>query len=261
MGAVDVARQQPNVFRMKLLGAEVRPVSSGAQTLKDAMNEALRDWVANVHDTFYIIGTAAGPHPYPELVRDFQSVIGIEAKQQILEAEGRLPDLLVAAVGGGSNAIGLFHPFLDEEAVAMLGIEAAGHGMDTDKHAASLNGGQPGILHGNRTYLLQDEDGQITEAHSISAGLDYPGIGPEHSWLHEIGRVTYEGITDAQAMDAFQLCCRAEGIIPALESAHAIAGIVRKAREMDEDKIVVLNLSGRGDKDIFTVADEMGVKI
>ena len=261
MGAVDVARQQPNVFRMKLLGAEVRPVTSGAQTLKDAMNEALRDWVANVHDTFYIIGTAAGPHPYPELVRDFQSVIGIEAKQQILEAEGRLPDLLVAAVGGGSNAIGLFHPFLDEDSVAMLGIEAAGHGMDTDKHAASLNGGQPGILHGNRTYLLQDEDGQITEAHSISAVLVYPGNCPEHSWLHEIGRVTYEGVTDREAMDAFQLCCRAEGIIPALESAHAIAGIVRKARDMDEDRIVVLNLSGRGDKDIFTVADEMGVTI
>ena len=261
MGAVDVARQQPNVFRMKLLGAEVRPVTSGAQTLKDAMNEALRDWVANVDDTFYIIGTAAGPHPYPELVRDFQSVIGAEAKQQILEAEGRLPDLLVAAVGGGSNAIGLFHPFLDDAEVAMLGIEAAGHGLDTDKHAASLTGGRPGVLHGNRTYLLQDEDGQITEAHSISAGLDYPGIGPEHSWLHEIKRVRYEGVTDAEAMDAFQLCCRAEGIIPALESAHAIAGIIRKAREMNEDQIVVLNLSGRGDKDIFTVAETMGVTI
>ncbi len=261
MGAVDVARQQPNVFRMKLLGAEVRPVTSGAQTLKDAMNEALRDWVANVDDTFYIIGTAAGPHPYPELVRDFQSVIGTEAKQQILEAEGRLPDLLVAAVGGGSNAIGLFHPFLDDADVAMLGIEAAGHGMDTDKHAASLNGGRPGVLHGNRTYLLQDEDGQITEAHSISAGLDYPGIGPEHSWLHEIGRVKYEGVTDLEALDAFQLCCRVEGIIPALESAHAIAGIIRKAREMDEDQIVVLNLSGRGDKDIFTVAEVMGETI
>jgi tryptophan synthase beta chain len=258
MGAVDVARQQPNVFRMKLLGAEVRPVTSGAQTLKDAMNEALRDWVANVDDTFYIIGTAAGPHPYPELVRDFQSVIGTEARAQILEAEGRLPDLLVAAVGGGSNAIGLFHPFLDDPDVAMLGIEAAGHGMDTDKHAASLNGGRPGVLHGNRTYLLQDEDGQITEAHSISAGLDYPGIGPEHSWLHDIGRVVYEGVTDQEALDAFQLCCRVEGIIPALESAHAIAGIIRKARDMDEDQIVVLNLSGRGDKDIFTVADVMG---
>jgi tryptophan synthase beta chain len=261
MGAKDVERQQPNVFRMKLLGAEVRPVTSGAQTLKDAMNEALRDWVANVHDTFYIIGTAAGPHPYPELVRDFQSVIGTEARAQILEAEGRLPDLLVAAVGGGSNAIGLFHPFLDDENVAMLGIEAAGHGMDTDKHAASLNGGRPGVLHGNRTYLLQDEDGQITEAHSISAGLDYPGIGPEHSWLHEIGRVVYEGVTDREALDAFQLCCRTEGIIPALESAHAIAGMVRKAREWDEDQIVILNLSGRGDKDIFTVAEALGAKI
>jgi tryptophan synthase beta chain len=261
MGAVDVARQQPNVFRMKLLGAEVRPVTSGAQTLKDAMNEALRDWVANVDDTFYIIGTAAGPHPYPELVRDFQSVIGTEAREQILEAEGRLPDLLVAAVGGGSNAIGLFHPFLDDTGVAMMGIEAAGHGLDTDKHAASLTGGRPGVLHGNRTYLLQDEDGQITEAHSISAGLDYPGIGPEHSWLHEIKRVTYEGVTDQEAMDAFQLCCRAEGIIPALESAHAIAGIVRKARDMNEDQVVILNLSGRGDKDIFTVADSMGVKL
>jgi len=261
MGAVDVARQQPNVFRMKLLGAEVRPVTSGAQTLKDAMNEALRDWVANVDDTFYIIGTAAGPHPYPELVRDFQSVIGTEAREQILEAEGRLPDLLVAAVGGGSNAIGLFHPFLDDTGVAMMGIEAAGHGLDTDKHAASLTGGRPGVLHGNRTYLLQDEDGQITEAHSISAGLDYPGIGPEHSWLHEIKRVTYEGVTDQEAMDAFQLCCRAEGIIPALESAHAIAGIVRKARDMNEDQLVILNLSGRGDKDIFTVADSMGVKL
>jgi tryptophan synthase beta chain len=261
MGAKDVERQQPNVFRMKLLGAEVHPVTSGAQTLKDAMNEALRDWVANVHDTFYIIGTAAGPHPYPELVRDFQSVIGTEARAQILEAEGRLPDLLVAAVGGGSNAIGLFHPFLDDEGVAMLGIEAAGHGMDTDKHAASLNGGRPGVLHGNRTYLLQDEDGQITEAHSISAGLDYPGIGPEHSWLHEIGRVAYEGVTDREALDAFQLCCRTEGIIPALESAHAIAGMVRKAREWDEDQIVILNLSGRGDKDIFTVAEALGARI
>jgi tryptophan synthase beta chain len=246
---------------MKLLGAEVTPVTSGAQTLKDAMNEALRDWVANVHDTFYIIGTAAGPHPYPELVRDFQSVIGTEARAQILAAEGRLPDLLVAAVGGGSNAIGLFHPFLDDDGVAMLGIEAAGHGMHTDKHAASLNGGRPGVLHGNRTYLLQDEDGQIDEAHSISAGLDYPGIGPEHSWLHEIGRVKYEGVTDTEALDAFQLCCRTEGIIPALESAHAIAGIVRNAAQYREDQIVILNLSGRGDKDIFTVADALGAKI
>ena len=261
MGAKDVERQQPNVFRMKLLGAEVVPVTSGAQTLKDAMNEALRDWVANVHDTFYIIGTAAGPHPYPELVRDFQSVIGIEARAQILEAEGRLPDLLVAAVGGGSNAIGLFHPFLDEDSVAMLGIEAAGHGLNTTQHAASITGGRPGILHGNRTYLLQDEDGQITEAHSISAGLDYPGIGPEHSWLHEIGRVKYEGVTDMEALDAFQLCCRTEGIIPALESSHAIAGLGKVAKDYDQDQIVILNLSGRGDKDIFTVADALGAKI
>jgi tryptophan synthase beta chain len=261
MGAKDVERQQPNVFRMKLLGAEVVPVTSGAQTLKDAMNEALRDWVANVHDTFYIIGTAAGPHPYPELVRDFQSVIGTEAKAQIMQAEGRLPDLLVAAVGGGSNAIGLFHPFLDDEGVEMLGIEAAGHGIDTDKHAASLNGGSPGILHGNRTYLLQDEDGQITEAHSISAGLDYPGIGPEHSWLHDIGRVIYEPVTDQEALDAFQLCSRTEGIIPALESAHAIAAVVRKARDYRRDQIILLNLSGRGDKDIFTVASALGAQL
>jgi tryptophan synthase beta chain len=246
---------------MKLLGAEVVPVTGGAQTLKDAMNEALRDWVANVHDTFYIIGTAAGPHPYPELVRDFQSVIGTEARVQIMQAEGRLPDLLVAAVGGGSNAIGLFHPFLDDESVEMLGIEAAGHGVETDKHAASLNGGTPGILHGNRTYLLQDEDGQITEAHSISAGLDYPGIGPEHSWLHDIGRVKYEPVTDQEALDAFQLCSRTEGIIPALESAHAIAGLVRKARNYRRDQIALLNLSGRGDKDIFTVASAMGAQL
>jgi tryptophan synthase beta chain len=261
MGARDIERQQPNVFRMKLLGAEVRPVTSGAQTLKDAMNEALRDWVANVHDTFYIIGTAAGPHPYPELVRDFQSVIGIETREQIMAAEGRLPDLLVAAIGGGSNAIGLFHPFLDDPDVAMLGIEAAGHGLSSGSHAASLTGGRPGVLHGNRTYLLQDEDGQIAEAHSISAGLDYPGIGPEHAHLHEIGRVRYEGVTDGEALDAFQLCCRVEGIIPALECAHAIAALVREARTMPADKIVVLNLSGRGDKDIFTVAQAMGVAL
>jgi tryptophan synthase beta chain len=261
MGAKDVERQKPNVFRMRLLGAEVHPVTSGAQTLKDAMNEALRDWVANVHDTFYIIGTAAGPHPYPELVRDFQSVIGTETRAQILEAEGRLPDLLIAAVGGGSNAIGMFHPFLDDPEVAMIGVEAAGHGMDTDKHAASLNGGVPGILHGNRTYLLQDEDGQITEAHSISAGLDYPGIGPEHSWLHESGRVQYVPITDSQALDAFQLCCRLEGIIPALESSHALAALPAKAREMKRDQIIVVNVSGRGDKDIFTVADALGFEL
>ena len=260
MGAKDVERQQPNVFRMKLLGAEVIPVTSGANTLKDAMNEALRDWVANVHDTFYIIGTAAGPHPYPELVRDFQSVIGTEARAQMLDRIDRLPDLLVAAIGGGSNAIGLFHPFLDDPDVKMLGVEAAGEGLDR-KHAASLAGGFPGILHGNKTYLLQDEDGQIAEAHSISAGLDYPGIGPEHAWLKEIGRVDYTAATDQEALDAFQLLCRTEGIIPALEPSHAIAAVVRKAREMDENQIILANLCGRGDKDIFTVADALGVKI
>ena len=261
MGSTDVARQQPNVFRMKLLGAEVIPVESGAKTLKDAMNEALRDWVANVDDTFYIIGTAAGPHPYPELVRDFQSVIGKETREQILEAEGRLPDMLVAAVGGGSNAIGIFHPFLDDPDVRMTGIEAGGHGVDTDKHAASLTGGVPGILHGNRTYLLQDEDGQITEAHSISAGLDYPGIGPEHSWLHESGRVNYIPINDDQALEAFQLSCKLEGIIPALESSHALAALPELTMQMDEDQLLVVNVSGRGDKDIFTVADALGVSL
>ncbi|MCP5386571.1 MAG: tryptophan synthase subunit beta [Novosphingobium sp.] len=261
MGAVDVARQQPNVFRMKLLGAEVVPVQSGAKTLKDAMNEAMRDWVANVHDTFYIIGTAAGPHPYPELVRDFQSVIGKEARAQMLGRTGALPDLLIAAVGGGSNAIGLFHPFLDDPAVAMIGVEAAGHGIETGQHAASLTGGKPGILHGNKTYLLQDEDGQITEAHSISAGLDYPGIGPEHSWLHESGRVKYLPITDAEALEAFQLCCKLEGIIPALESAHALAALPKLAPQMDKDKRILVNVSGRGDKDIFTVAEHLGVKL
>ncbi|PCD01760.1 tryptophan synthase subunit beta [Sphingomonas spermidinifaciens] len=260
MGATDAARQQPNVFRMKLLGAEVRPVTSGSATLKDAMNEALRDWVANVHDTFYIIGTAAGPHPYPELVRDFQSVIGREAREQMLRRTGRLPDLLVAAIGGGSNAIGLFHPFLDDADVKMLGVEAAGHGLDK-LHAASLAGGAPGVLHGNKTYLLQDEDGQIAEAHSISAGLDYPGIGPEHAWLKEIGRVEYTSITDTEALDAFQLLCRTEGIIPALEPAHAIAAVAKRAREMPRDKVILANLCGRGDKDIFTVADALGVAI
>jgi len=261
MGAKDVERQQPNVFRMKLLGAEVIPVTSGAMTLKDAMNEALRDWVANVHDTFYIIGTAAGPHPYPELVRDFQSVIGAEARAQMLARTGRLPDLLIAAVGGGSNAIGLFHPFLDDADVAMIGVEAAGHGIATGEHAASLTGGAPGILHGNRTYLLQDADGQIAEAHSISAGLDYPGIGPEHSWLHEIGRVRYMPITDTEALEAFQLCCRLEGIIPALESAHALAALPKVAKDYGKDAMILVNVSGRGDKDIFTVADALGVKI
>jgi tryptophan synthase beta chain len=260
MGATDVARQSPNVFRMKLLGAEVIPVTSGAATLKDAMNEALRDWVANVHDTFYIIGTVAGPHPYPELVRDFQSVIGKEARAQMLSRINRLPDLLVAAIGGGSNSIGLFHPFLDDPSVEMLGIEAAGHGLDKE-HAASLAGGRPGILHGNKTYLLQDEDGQIAEAHSISAGLDYPGIGPEHSWLKEIGRVRYDSVTDTEALDAFQLLCRTEGIIPALEPAHAIAAVAREAVKMDRDQIILANLCGRGDKDIFTVAEALAVKL
>ena len=260
MGARDMERQQPNVFRMKLLGAEVIGVESGARTLKDAMNEALRDWVANVHDTFYIIGTAAGPHPYPELVRDFQSVIGKEARAQLLERTGRLPDLLVAAIGGGSNAIGLFHPFLDDPSVRMLGVEAAGHGLDKE-HAASLAGGAPGILHGNRTYLLQDEDGQIDEAHSISAGLDYPGIGPEHAWLRDVGRVEYTSATDKEALDAFQLLCRTEGIIPALEPSHAIAAVTKVAPEMDRDAIIIVNLCGRGDKDIFTVAEALGTQI
>ncbi len=260
MGARDIERQAPNVFRMKLLGAEVRAVESGSRTLKDAMNEALRDWVANVHDTFYIIGTAAGPHPYPELVRDFQSVIGKETRAQMLEREGRLPDLLVAAIGGGSNAIGLFHPFLDEKDVEMLGIEAAGHGLDK-QHAASLAGGSPGILHGNKTYLLQDEDGQIDEAHSISAGLDYPGIGPEHAWLRDIGRVKYDSATDTEALSAFQLLCRTEGIIPALEPSHALAAVARIAPKMAADKLIVANLCGRGDKDIFTVAEALGVKM
>jgi len=261
MGAVDIARQQPNVFRMKLLGAEVRSVESGTRTLKDAMNEALRDWVANVHDTFYIIGTVAGPHPYPELVRDFQSVIGRETREQILAAEGRLPDMLVACVGGGSNAIGLFHPFLDDPDVEIVGVEAAGDGLETGRHASSLAGGFPGVLHGNKTYLLQDEDGQISDAHSISAGLDYPGIGPEHAWLHEIGRARYEPVTDDEALAAFQKLCRLEGIIPALESAHALAALETLAPKMGKDKIIVVNLSGRGDKDIFTVAKALGVEI
>jgi len=260
MGATDVARQAPNVFRMKLLGAEVVPVTAGAATLKDAMNEALRDWVANVHDTFYIIGTAAGPHPYPELVRDFQSVIGKEARAQMLGRVGRLPDLLVAAIGGGSNSIGLFHPFLDDSSVKMLGVEAAGHGLDK-LHAASLAGGRPGVLHGNKTYLLQDEDGQILEGHSISAGLDYPGIGPEHAWLKENGRVEYTSVTDTEALDGFQLLCRTEGIIPALEPAHAIAAVKKVAPTMGKDEIILANLCGRGDKDIFSVAEHLGVSL
>jgi tryptophan synthase beta chain len=261
MGAEDVKRQSPNVFRMKLLGAEVIPVTSGGATLKDAMNEGLRDWVANVHDTFYIIGTAAGPHPYPEMVRNFQSVIGKEARAQMLARTGRLPDLLVAAIGGGSNALGLFHPFLDDPSVKMLGVEAAGHGLDGDEHAASLLGGSPGVLHGNRTYLLQDEDGQITEGHSISAGLDYPGIGPEHAWLKESGRVDYTAVTDEEALDAFQLLCRTEGIIPALEPSHAIAAVKKVAPTMPKDSIILANLCGRGDKDIFTVAERLGVEL
>ncbi|MDQ0314190.1 tryptophan synthase subunit beta [Amorphus orientalis] len=258
MGATDVERQKPNVFRMKLLGAEVIPVTSGAGTLKDAMNEALRDWVANVDDTYYLIGTAAGPHPYPELVRDFQSVIGTEARAQILEAEGRLPDQIVACVGGGSNAIGMFHPFLDDPEVAITGVEAGGDGLDGDRHCASLTAGRPGVLHGNRTYLLQDDDGQILEGHSISAGLDYPGIGPEHSWLKETGRVTYVPIGDREALDAFQLSARTEGILPALEPAHALAHVSKIAPEMDRDRIIVMNMCGRGDKDVHTIAKTMG---
>ena len=261
MGATDVARQAPNVFRMKLLGAEVKPVTSGAGTLKDAMNEALRDWVANVRDTFYIIGTVAGPHPYPQMVRDFQSVIGEEAKAQLHAVEGRLPDMCVAAIGGGSNAMGLFHPFLDDASVRLIGVEAAGHGLDTHQHAASLSRGRPGVLHGNRTFLLQDEDGQIQEAHSISAGLDYPGIGPEHSWLHDIGRVEYVSATDTEALDAFQLCTRTEGIIPALEPAHALAHVAKIAPAMSPEQIIIMNLCGRGDKDIFTVAEALGVTL
>jgi tryptophan synthase beta chain len=261
MGATDVARQAPNVFRMKLLGAEVKPVTAGAGTLKDAMNEALRDWVANVRDTYYLIGTVAGPHPYPAMVRDFQSVIGTEAKVQLHEAEGRLPDVAVACIGGGSNAMGLFHPFLDDRSVRLIGVEAAGDGLDTPRHAASLSRGRPGVLHGNRTFLLQDEDGQIQEAHSISAGLDYPGIGPEHSWLHEIGRVEYVAATDDEAMDAFQLCTQTEGIIPALEPAHALAHVAKIAPGMSSDAIVLMNLCGRGDKDIFTVAERLGVEL
>jgi tryptophan synthase beta chain len=253
MGAVDVERQAPNVLRMELLGAEVRPVTSGSATLKDAMNEALRDWVANVEDTYYLIGSAAGPHPYPVMVRDFQTVIGTEARAQVIEAEGRLPDAIVACVGGGSNAIGLFHPFLEDEAVKIYGVEASGEGM-SGRHAAALNGGRPGVLHGNRTYLLQDADGQITEAHSISAGLDYPGIGPEHAWLHDVGRVSYLTATDAEALAAFRLCSRLEGIIPALESAHALARLPEIVEAVGRDGVVVLNMSGRGDKDLATVA-------
>jgi tryptophan synthase beta chain len=261
MGAVDIERQKPNVFRMKLLGAEVVPVSTGSSTLKDAMNGALRDWVAHVDDTFYVIGTVAGPHPYPVMVRDFQSVIGIETREQIMAAEGRLPDTLVACIGGGSNAMGLFHPFLDDDGIRIVGVEAAGDGIDTDRHAASLSGGKPGVLHGNRTYLLQDEDGQIAEPHSISAGLDYPGIGPEHAWLHDSGRVEYASATDTAALDAFQLCSKLEGIIPALEPAHALAHVLEIAPGLPSDHILVMNMCGRGDKDVFSVADALGVDL
>lgn len=261
MGEVDIERQQPNVFRMKLLGAEVRAVKSGSRTLKDAMNEALRDWVTNVHDTFYIIGTVAGPHPYPMLVRDFQSVIGEETRVQMMEKEGRIPDSLVACIGGGSNAMGLFHPFLDDKDVQIYAVEAAGEGLETTRHAASLAKGVPGVLHGNRTYLLQDADGQITEAHTISAGLDYPGIGPEHAWLHDVGRANYVSATDKEALDAFQLCSRLEGIIPALESSHALAHVIKLAPKLPKDHLMAVCLSGRGDKDIYTVAKALGVKL
>ena len=261
MGATDVERQAPNVFRMKLLGAEVVPVTSGSGTLKDAMNEALRDWVTNVENTYYLIGTVAGPHPYPAMVRDFQSVIGSEAKAQLQEMEGRLPDTLVACIGGGSNAMGLFHPFLDDEKVEVIGVEAGGHGIETGEHSASILGGSPGVLHGNRTYLLQDDDGQILEGHSISAGLDYPGIGPEHSWLNDIGRVKYVSATDNEALEAFQLLSKVEGIIPALEPCHALAHVAKIAPTMSKDQIILVCLSGRGDKDVFSVADRLGVKL
>jgi tryptophan synthase beta chain len=261
MGAVDLERQQPNVLRMRALGAEVRPVTSGSKTLKDAMNEALRDWVTNVANTFYCIGTVAGPHPYPMMVRDFQCVIGRETREQMQEVEGRLPDSLIACIGGGSNAMGLFHPFLDDRAVEIYGVEAAGHGLDTGMHAASIAGGRPGVLHGNRTYLLMNEDGQINEAHSISAGLDYPGIGPEHAWLRDLGRVTFLSATDDEALAAFQLCCKLEGIIPALEPAHALARLIDLAPDKPQDHLMVLNLSGRGDKDLASVAEHLGSRI
>ena len=261
MGTKDIERQAPNVFRMKLLGAEVRPVTSGSRSLKDALNEALRDWVANVETTFYIIGTVAGPHPYPELVREFQSVIGKETKVQMMEAEGRMPDTIVACIGGGSNAMGLFHPFLDDEDVTIIGVEAGGRGVETGAHAASITGGRPGVLHGNRTYLLQDHDGQIVEAHSISAGLDYPGIGPEHAWLADTGRVSYVSATDGEALEAFRLSSRIEGIIPALEPAHALAHVMKIAPELPRDHIICMNMCGRGDKDVFTVAQALGVEL
>ena len=261
MGATDIERQAPNVFRMKLLGAKVVPVISGTATLKDAMNDALRDWVSNVDDTYYLIGTVAGPHPYPAMVRDFQAVIGTEAREQMLAAEGRLPDSLVACIGGGSNAMGLFYPFLDDSDVRIIGVEAAGHGIESGKHAASLTGGKPGVLHGNRTYLLQDDDGQILDAHSISAGLDYPGIGPEHSWLNDSGRVEYVSVRDDEALEMFQLCSRLEGIIPALEPSHALAHIKKIAPSLPAEHLMIMNMCGRGDKDVFTVADALGVKL
>ncbi len=261
MGEIDIERQQPNVFRMKLLGAKVVPVSSGSATLKDAMNEALRDWVASVENTYYLIGTAAGPHPYPAMVRDFQSVIGREVREQLDAAEGRLPDTLIACIGGGSNAIGLFHPFLDDPGVEMFAVEAAGEGIEIGRHAASITAGSPGVLHGNRTYLLQDDDGQITEAHSISAGLDYPGIGPEHAWLHDQGRVNYVSATDAEALAAFKMCSELEGIIPALEPAHALAHVIRHCPNLDPDHLVVMNMCGRGDKDVFSVAKYLGEEL
>jgi tryptophan synthase beta chain len=261
MGEKDIKRQSPNVFRMKLLGAEIRSVTTGSKSLKDAMNEALRDWVTNVKDTFYIIGTAAGPHPYPAMVRDFQSVIGEEVRKQIIDAENRLPDLLMACIGGGSNALGLFHEFLDDKQIEMIAVEAAGHGLESGAHAASLSGGKPGILHGNKTYLLQSQDGQIDEAHSISAGLDYPGIGPEHSYLFEQKRVQYMSATDKEAIEAFQYCCNLEGIIPALEPSHALAVLKKIAKQYSQDKIVVMNMCGRGDKDIFTIAEELNIKL
>jgi tryptophan synthase beta chain len=261
MGAEDIVRQAPNVYRMKLLGADVVPVNSGSRTLKDALNEAMRDWVTNVDDTFYIIGTVAGPHPYPQMVRDFQSVIGREARSQILELTGRLPDALVACVGGGSNAIGMFHPFLGDESVAMYGVEAAGDGLETGHHAAPLCAGQPGVLHGNRTYLMEDKGGQIIETHSVSAGLDYPGVGPEHSWLKDIGRVNYSAITDTEALQAFHQLTRIEGIIPALESSHAVAYGVKLAAEMSPEQSMIINLSGRGDKDMNTIAKIEGIEL
>lgn len=261
MGELDIERQRPNVFRMRLLGAEVRAVKTGSRSLKDAMNAALQDWVSYVDDTYYIIGTVGGPHPYPAMVRDFQSIIGRETREQMMEAEGRLPDSLVACVGGGSNAMGLFHEFLDEPSIAIHAVEAAGHGIATGMHAAALTGGRAGILHGMRSYFLQNEDGQIQEAHSISAGLDYPGVGPEHAWLHDNGRVSYVSITDDEAVEAFQLCCKLEGIIPALEPSHALAYIAKLAPTLPKDHLMVVNLSGRGDKDIFTIADRLGVTI